>query len=490
MSSDNRHMLSVGIDVGTTTTQIVFSRLTLSAPGGSTAPVRSPVQLSGAAGIIGKQAIYRSGMHFTPLSGPDAIDAFALEKILRAEYQLAGIDPQQVETGAVIITGETAKKQNADEILEAISALAGDFVVTVAGPHLESMISGKGSGAEAFSRQHFTTVTNVDIGGGSANSAVFRQGKMMASAAMNYGGRILEIDSSSGQIRHLAKPAQILIDYLNLPFSIGFKPSLAQLREFTDAMAGLTVELIEGRCSQLARQLMLTDPSPASGKNTTVFFSGGIGHYFYEPLDIRSLTDVTVHGDIGPLLAESIRLHPEISAYDIRRPPETLRATVMGAGCQTVTLSGSTIWAEEEILPIRNVPVIYPQWPQVPPSREQVSAAVSQAATRWDAQPTGTQFAIALDLSWNPDFSGMVQLAGGLGDYVAAHFTAGQALIIIIEYDYARILGQSLKDIIPDRPLLVIDQVGLKEGDYIDIGRPVLDGRVVPLSVKTLVFYH
>lgn len=492
MRKDNHEMLSVGIDVGTTTTQIVFSRLTLAGAmmGGSTPLPRSPINLPCMTGIVDKEVVYRSGMHFTPLAGSDVIDVSALEQILRREYRQAGILPEQVETGAVIITGETAKKRNADVILDALSALAGDFVVTVAGPHLESMISGKGSGAETFSREHFTTVTNVDIGGGSANSAIFRQDKMIAAAAMNYGGRVLVMDPASAQIRHIAEPARIMSDHLGLSLSIGLKPSLAQLRELTDCMANLTVELIEGQCSPLAAQLMLTDPSPESGKHTTVFFSGGIGHYIYAPIPINSTGDATVHGDIGPLLAESIRLHPDLETYDIRRPPETLQATVMGASSQTVTLSGSTIWAEDEILPIRNVPVLHPQWPQIPPSRQQVSAAAHDAVVRWDVEPTGTQFAIALELSWNLDFSGLTTLAGGLADFTMAHLAAGQPLVIIIEHDYARALGQTLKNLAPDRPLLVIDQVGLREGDYIDIGRPVLDGRAVPLSVKTLIFYH
>jgi ethanolamine utilization protein EutA len=492
MPGQSREMLSVGIDVGTTTTQIVFSRLTLAggARGGSAPLVRSPLNLPPMAGIIDKVVVYRSDMHFTPLEGADVINAAALEQIVRREYQQAGISPAQVETGAVIITGETAKKRNADKILEALSKLAGDFVVTVAGPHLESMISGKGSGAETFSREHFCTVTNVDIGGGSANSAIFRQGQMIAAAAMNYGGRILEIDPASGQIRHIAEPARIMIEHLGLPFSLGFKPDLAQLRTLADCMADLTVELIEGRCSPLARQLMLTEPAPVSGGNTVVLFSGGIGHYIYEPIPIHSPADVTVHGDIGPLLAEAIRLHPELKNYDVRRPPETLQATVMGASSQTVTLSGSTIWAEEEILPIRNVPVIHPQWPQTPPSRQMVTEATRQAAMRWDASPTDTQLAIALELSWNMDFASLNELAAGLADYAAAHLQGPQPLIIIIEHDYARVLGQTLKNLIAGRPLLVIDQVGLREGDYIDIGSPVLDGRAVPLSVKTLIFYH
>ncbi len=492
MGKYSRDMLSVGIDVGTTTTQVVFSRLTLGgkSAGGSIPLVKSSPNLPGITGIVDKKVIYQSELHFTPLKGPDVIDAPALEQIVLREYQRAGTSPQQVETGAVIITGETAKKRNADVILAALSNLAGDFVVAVAGPHLESMISGKGSGADIFSREHFTTATNVDIGGGSANSAMFRQGKMVAAAAMNYGGRILEIDPADGKIRHIAAPARIMGDHLGIDLSLDQRPSLAQLHSLADCMAELTVELIEGQCSPLARQLMLTKPSPESGQNTTVFFSGGIGHYVYEPIPISSLEDVIVHGDMGPLLAESIRLHPVLKKYDLRKPPETLRATVMGASSQTVTLSGSTIWAEEEILPIRNVPVIHPQWPAVPPDRRQVFEAAHDAVTRWDVGPTNTRFAIALELTWNLDYPSLTELGHGLNQFAEAHLSTDQPLILIIEHDYARALGQTLKSLAPARPLLVIDQVGLMEGDYIDIGRPMMDGRVVPLSVKTLIFYN
>ncbi len=492
MKSDNRHMISVGIDVGTTTTQVVFSRLTLGrgAVDGTALLARSPIHPNQAAGIVDKEVIYQSGMHLTPLEAPDVIDAAALEHILRREYEQAGISPEQVQTGAAIITGETAKKRNADAVLEAVSALAGDFVVTVAGPRLESMIAGKGSGAEVFSREHFTTVANVDIGGGSANSAIFRQGRMIAAAAMNYGGRILEMDPNDGRIRHMADPARIMADHLGLPFSEGFVPTLEQLRTLTDCMAGLTVELIEGRCGPLAQRLMLTEPSAESGKGAVLFFSGGVGHYIYEPVPIRSAGDATVHGDIGPLLAESIRREPDLELYDIRQPPETLRATVMGASSQTVTLSGSTIWAEEEILPIRNVPVVQLQWPEVPPSRRQTAEAAWEAVSRWDAKETGDRFALAMELSWRLDFEGLTELAAGLADFASAHLPPGRPLILILERDYARAIGQALKNMIAGRPLLAIDQVGIGEGDYIDIGRPVLDGRAVPLSVKTLIFYH
>src|SRR5574342_969756 len=201
--SESRDLLSVGVDVGTTTTQVVFSRLNLQ-------DVSRPGQIP-RIDITDRKVIYQSPIVFTPLLDFETIDADKLNQIVRGEYVNAGVDPRQVETGAVIITGETAKKKNADEILRALAGLAGEFVVTVAGPHLESLIAGRGAGAAQYSQQHFTRVTSVDIGGGSANSALFHAGALLAAAAMNFGGRILEIEHASRRVRHVADPARAIL---------------------------------------------------------------------------------------------------------------------------------------------------------------------------------------------------------------------------------------------------------------------------------------
>jgi len=485
--SDSRALLSVGLDVGTTTTQIVFSRINLQdvARAGQIPRIN----------ITDRKVIYQSPIVFTPLIDAETIDADKLNEIVRGEYLAAGIDPSQVETGAVIITGETAKKKNADEILRALSGLAGEFVVSVAGPNVESLIAGKGAGAAQYSQTNFTTVTNVDIGGGSSNSATFRSGNLIGAAAMNYGGRILEIEHSTGKVRHIAEPARHILEDCNLELVIGNSPSLEELRRFTDRMADLTVELIEGTNSPLAQKLYLTPPVGVSGKGTVLMFSGGIGHYYYNPLQINSVADATIHDDVGPLLAESLRAHTVLNTYEIIPPAETLRATVLGASTQTVTLSGSTIWAEKEILPMKNVPVIRPGLDTPSATRPAgieptfISTAIAEAVRRWDVNLTTDPFAIALELNRPLDYTSLSQLANGLNEF-SNTMPSDRPLIVIIERDYAQALGQTVKGLAPLRPLLVIDQVGLSEGDYIDIGAPLMDGRVVPLSVKTLIFYH
>jgi ethanolamine utilization protein EutA len=472
-----RRMISVGIDIGTTTTQVVFSELSL-------------VEIARAGqiprlDISDRRVIYESEIVFTPLIDAETIDADRLADMLRGEYARAGIEPEAVETGAAIITGETARKKNADKVLAAIAGLAGDFVVTVAGPNVEGMIAGRGSGAASWSRQRFTSVANVDVGGGSANVAVFRLGEMASSAAMNFGGRVIELDGPV--VRSVTRAGQAILDSVGMSLSPGDRPALGDLRKATDAMAALALELVEGRSSALSEKLYLTPPLSPDGKLKTLMFSGGVGYYFYDPIPLACVEDVARHGDVGPLLAESLRKLPGLSRYGVARPQETRRATVLGASAQTLALSGSTIWADPSILPLKNVPVVRPE--RTPLGPDEAVSVMRSALSRWDLDPGADTFALALELEGSLDYERLVAIAGALEAFTRT-LPLGKPFIVITRRDYAQSLGQTLKGLDADRPLLVIDQVGLEEGDYIDIGSPLMDGRVVPLVVKTLIFYH
>ena len=262
--SQPRELLSVGIDIGTTTTQLVFSSLSLV----DVARVGQIPRIS----ITDRKILYQSEIIFTPLINPETIDVDQLIEFIRTQYTTAGVLPSQVETGAAIITGETARKKNADEILKAAAGLAGDFVVTVAGPHVESIAAGRGSGAAEYSRDHFTTVTNVDIGGGSANSAQFKQGNSCSSFShehrrpSDWSGSIEwsdQSDQSSGQV---------LLNALGYPLIIGDHIQLREIQSICDLMCDLIIELIEGKSSPLAQKLYLTPPAQISAKGKTILF--------------------------------------------------------------------------------------------------------------------------------------------------------------------------------------------------------------------------
>jgi ethanolamine utilization protein EutA len=482
MTAPSRTLLSVGIDVGTTTTQLVFSHLTIQ----DTARPGQVPRLQ----VHARSVLYQSPIYLTPLLSADEVDVARLADLVRHEYQAAGIRPEQIETGAVIITGEAARARNADAILKALSGMAGDFVVTVAGPNLEAQIAGRGSSAAAYSVDHYTQVTNIDIGGGTANAAIFRLGEHLCSSAMAVGGRQIEIERTSGLVRRIPPPGRHIIETLNLPLREGGRAEMETLRRFCEAMADLIADLALGEVSPLGRKLQLTPPLVHARQSSVFFFSGGVGAYYYDPVPVATVADVAIHDDVGPLLAECLRLNTRLQGLTIRRPSQTLRATVLGAASQTVTLSGSTIWAEASLLPQRNLPVVRPHLTAADLTPERLAAAIRQAVQRWDADRSNGNVAIALDLPVHLDYPLLQAVAGGVITYAATDLAPGRPLVLIIERDYAQVLGQTIKALRPDLPLLAIDQVGLGEGDFIDIGLPMLDGRVVPLSVKTLIFYR
>lgn len=477
-----RHMLSVGVDVGTTTSQVVFSRLGLSAGAlpGEIPRVR----------IGDREVLHQSEIILTPLVDDETVDAVALAEFLQREYELAGIRSSDVEAGAVIITGETARKKNADEILTRISHLAGDFVVTVAGPTLESVIAGRGAGVAAYSQKHFTTATAVDVGGGSANLATFRQGQVVATAAMNIGGRIVGLSAETGAVESIAPPARRILSHLGLDWRVGQAPPFAELVVFADCLADLLLELIEGAPGPVGRQLMLTAPAPSSARDTVVLFSGGVGHLYYRGGPVQNVRDVTTFGDLGPLFADALRRHPGIRSLRVEEPAETVRATVLGASTHTLGLSGSTIWVDKGVLPLRNVPVVRAAVQVDRLDADAFVRAMVAASERWGIDPTADDVAYAVDLDSGLEVDTLSALADGFVALADRGLLPGRPLVGVVGRDYAQVLGQFVKARRPELPLVVIDQVGLEEGDYIDIGRPMLDGRVVPLVVKTLVFYE
>jgi ethanolamine utilization protein EutA len=476
-----REVLSVGIDVGTTTTQVVFSRLVLH-------DVARPGQVPRIQ-VDEKSVVHHGEVHLTPLSAPDEVDADALAEMVRREYATAGVSPADIETGAVIITGETARTRNADAILRALSAAAGDFVVTIAGPNAEAQIAGRGSGVARWSPDHYEQVTSVDIGGGTSNAAVFKVGRHLGSSAVAVGGRQIEI-GADGTVLRIAPPGRSVIEELGLGLREGSQATLHQLRTLSDVLADLVVDLATGVEVRVGRGLQLTSPLVGTDASSSVFLTGGIGSCYYERPPVTTVAEVARYGDVGPLLAEALHHNVRLQQLKVRRPPETLRATVLGAAGQTVSLSGSTIWADRELLPLRNLPVLRPAMPGRGGGPSFV-AAVHEAMSRWDLDDAA-QVAIVVDLPAELGYAGLQAIAAEIVDFHDAGRSSlgpDRPLVLVLQQDYAQVLGQTIQGTRPGLPLLVIDQVGLGEGDFIDIGLPVLDGRAVPLSIKTLVFY-
>ena len=250
MEINRIEILSVGVDVGSCTSHLVFSKLVL---------IKDEHSDTRRFNIEERNIIYEGRIVNTPLLNDNTIDINSLSDFFKEEYQRAGIDPDDVQTGAVIITGESARKQNAKQIAEALSNDAGKFVAATAGPNFESLIAAMGSGAVARSKDDKKTILSCDIGGGTSNIAVTRNGEILSTSCISVGGRVLGV-SSEGKIWRIDEPASKVMQHLGLNYKIGDQISKEDIESIASTLAETLFEVIRGPAnSTLARQLMLTD---------------------------------------------------------------------------------------------------------------------------------------------------------------------------------------------------------------------------------------
>ena len=469
-----REIRSVGIDIGTTTTQVIFSALELV---NRAAPSQVPRYE-----FSRRDITYESPVVFTPVDHAGHIDQPRLADFIDVQYQAAGLDRKTVESGAIIITGETSKARNARATVMELAESLGDFVVATAGPHLESVIAGQGSGAGEYSRMHSARVMNIDIGGGTSNYVVFDCGRVVDTACLNVGGHLIETDAA-GRVAFVHEPAAKVLADLGLA---GKRENLsrADLDAVAVRMAALIVEVVEGAPSALAHQLLMTDCLRRGHHLDALFISGGVGECLYHPAG-----DAFAFGDIGPLLAAALRSHPGFAVMPLRAPKQTVRATVIGAGAYTLSLSGSTIWLNYAHLPLRDLPVILPALGEADGSDAgQLAAAWGLAAMRLDLDPSRELCALALPPELPVSYRSVLSCAEALREFAGRYANPQLPLIVIARQDFGKALGMELQPTLGSRELAVIDEVEVREGDYVDIGNSYFGGEIVPLTVKSLAF--
>ena len=427
-------LLSVGLDVGTTTTQMIVSRLTVENKASSfTVPEME---------IADRHILYKGMVHFTPLQGKDQVDSQAIRTLIAEEYRRAGIEPGQVDTGAVIITGETSRKENAKAVMEALAAFAGDFVVTTAGPHLESVLAAKGAGAVDYSEKTGKTVLHIDIGGGTANLALIEAGKIVKTGC-------LKLDTT-GTVTYVSPVLETLTE-----LRVGDKPSASQIEEIAQLLTKV-LEMAAGlREKESLWNALWTKEAGESWKlcqpAEVISFSGGVADC------VEKEQPPFAYGDIGPVLGKTIR-ESLLCRGEYRLGTETIRATVIGAGCHSAQLSGSTVFYQNITFPLKNLPV------------------VRDYNHRQDTQ----QVVLAIEGIPAPSYQQIQTMARELVK------TAKGPLVVAIEADMAKALGHALSLLLPsETPILCIDRVRLSEDSYLDVGAPV--GPCLPVVVKTLV---
>ena len=431
-------LLSVGLDVGTTSTQLVVSRLTAE---NRASPFAVPEMV-----ISERKVLYESPVHFTPLKSGHLIDGEKLKELLAEEYRRAGIRPEQVDTGAVIVTGETSRKENARTVLEALAELAGRFVVTTAGPDLESVLAAKGAGAVSLSEKLGEPVLHMDIGGGTSNFALIRDGAVVRTGCMNVGGRLVKLDGG-GQLTYVSPVLRGLF-----PFAPGDRPGTEALRALAQRLAS-ALEMAAGLRPEdpELRPLYTDEASPWTPPEEAAHlsFSGGVADC------IASDHPLFAYGDLGPLLGRAIR-HSRLCQGGYTLGEQTIRATVIGAGCHSTQLSGSTVFIRNVELPLKDLPV-------VPEGETREGPAV-------------------LRVPYIPS-PGYGQIRA-LAERIAAR--AAGPVYVLTEQDMAKALGQALAARLPEgTPVLCLDGIRAGADSYLDVGLPV--GPAISVTVKTLV---
>ena len=435
--------------MGTTSTQMIVSRLTAENRASSFAVPKME--------ITQRKILYRSPVHFTPLAGHNLVDGAALRDLIQKEYAAAGITPAEVDTGAVIITGETSRKENAQTILKELSDLAGDFVVATAGPDLESLLAAKGAGA--IERSQGKRVLHMDIGGGTSNLCLLEDGKVLATGCLNVGGRLIKLDATGC----IAYVSPVLEGITSL--SVGDRPRTEQLENLAQTLAQV-LEMAAGlrdKTDILCKLTTKENGNPWQIPNDVILsFSGGVADCIgNDYLDLQ-------FGDLGPALGRAIR-NSRLCRGEYFLGEETIRATVIGAGCHSVQLSGSTVFYQNVSFPMKNLPVAVIENPKT-------SEDVRTALAGLDAEGV-----LAIPGYLSPSYSQVRELAEILAEGFGAH-----PVRVCLEADMAKALGHCLRLLLPeDAPCLCVDRLSLEIGAYLDVGEPV--GPALPVVIKTLV---
>ncbi len=472
------NMLSVGIDVGTSTTQLVFSLLEIRNLTGS---FQIP-KLS----ISGKRILYQSNIYSTPITGVNEINAQALEKIVRDEYDKAGYSPADVQTGAVIITGESARKENATSVLQSLGGYAGDFVVATAGPDLEAILAGKGSGAYKYSKDNNCTAVNLDIGGGTSNIVLFDRGKVISTGSLDIGGRLIRLDKDL-KVRHVSQSAGFIAEGFGLSICQGEQTDIGALERLCEQMVFLLEELLGVRPHSALLEKVRTTGSGSfrlEKRPDVLFFSGGVAEAVYYHMD-----DPLQYGDIGTLLGKAIHNGLLPSFFAVKRPQEVIRATVIGAGVHSTALSGSTIHFDAMLLPLKNLPILrlsdLEQKTCLAGDNELLIQRVSHILAQYGTE----RLVFAMKGLPDPTYSELLRLADVLLRTADVVLPKESPLLVLTEEDNAKVLGQALsKQNHQNRGIVTLDSISAEDGDYLDIGKPLTSGTALPVAVKTLAF--
>ena len=472
---ENVELTTVGIDIGSSTSHLLFARVILQ---------RQTQGLSSRFVVIDRRIVWRSPIMLTPFLPNGTIDAGKLGEFIADAYKQAGIQKHEVDSGAVILTGEAIKKTNARAIDEIFAAEAGKFVCATAGHKLECLLAAHGSGAVALSKERNSCILHVDIGGGTTKLALIDRGEILALQAFAVGGRLIAQDASGAWTR-FDDSVQLIAKEQGWPSDPASLADESLRRKYARRLAQVAADYVLGAPKdQLGRDLQLTDPLPESPRPAAFTFSGGVAEYVFT-------YEEREYGDIAKLLAHELtRELKERTSPPLIDPGQRIRATVIGASQFTVQVSGKTIYLpNKEALPVHNIPVVRPKIDLSGDIDEKkIAAAIVNAVTNLDMEP---QQRLALAFTWagDPEYSRLAAMGRAIRTALAPGGKREELLVLMIDGDVGKNMGRLVREELDmPGPLVSIDGVQLQELDFVDIGELIDPPGVVPVVIKSLLF--
>jgi ethanolamine utilization protein EutA len=466
---------SVGIDIGSSTSHLMFSRLMLMRVGSG---------MSGRFEIVEREVTYASPILLTPYLGKaTTIDVEALDRFIGDAYRAASIERDGIDAGAVIVTGEAAKKENAEAIAALFAEQAGKFVCATAGPNLEALMAAYGSGAVDLSESRGKTVLNVDVGGGTSKLSVVQAGRVVETFAINVGARLVAMDAD-GRLTRIEDAARTVAETLGIQLELGEPFATDDQRAIADRLADCLLEAVRRDAfSPLAEDLIITEPIGFTGALDMITCSGGVGEYIMG-------SETQAFGDLGPLLGAAIRRRLDDLGVPIVPSVARIRATAIGAAQYTLQVSGTTIYITDAgLLPLHNLQVVAPHLPEGDLTAAEVADATRAALRRGDVADEDRPVALAIRWDREPAYRNLRALADGVVDALGHRTDRGVPIVLAFDGDVGGMIGNVLAtEAAPGVNVVSVDELRLSDFDYIDIGAELKHVQAVPVIIKSLVF--
>lgn len=312
--------------------------------------------------------------------------------------------------------------------------------------------------------------------------AISKNGEVLSTSCVSIGGRLFAADSE-GRIWRIDGPALKVMEYIGLDYKVGDQIPKEDIERIAEKFAEVLIEVITGPAtSSLAKQLMLTDDLTFPDKIDEYSFSGGVAELIYGGNGS--------YNDLGPMLADKINaLRPKLTSPVIE-PKNKIRATVIGAGAYSLSISGSSGFMDNQIsFPIKNIPVIRVDIDEPQLSVEHVISETRASFKRFDLNEGDEIVALYFKDPVRAYYPDLELFAKSIEAALPNSINNKIPIILIFEKDIACSVGNVIRrETGLQTNLLSLDELILKEGDWIDIGEPLVGGQVFPVTVKSLVF--